>query len=280
MKTIESYTRLLDTLYRDVSVAHKAGLISHNDVLKVMLKQSELKMNRLKLENGTRLAAMSFCQHLGIPYDSLLTLTDTVSIYTIPDSIYSDHQQALLRRAEYQLVQESVEAEKLQVRMKRGEYLPEIGVGVGAFTYGLDDDWNNSLMAFGTVTIPLTDWWEGSYTIKEHRLKETIAQNNADYTAQLLKLQMEKSKSDLRESYKQIQIAEEAVSQARENLKITSDNYDAGIIGIADLLEAQALYQETSDQLTDARCAYRVRIAEYLKVTGNSRQDLHESSGW
>ena len=78
---------------------------------------------------------------------------------------------------------------------------------------------------------------------------------------------MEKVRRDLVESYQQVKLAEEAVGQAKENLKVTDDNYRAGTIGISDLLEAQAIFQDTSDRLTDARCNYRVKMAEYLKVT-------------
>jgi outer membrane protein TolC len=271
MNTINSYENLLDTLYKDVGNAYKAGLINYNDVLRVSLKQSELKMNRLKLENGLRLATMSFCQQLGIAYDTTITLTDSTAAFSEPASVYIDPRQAMTNRAEYNLVQQNVEAEKLQSKMKLGEYLPQVGIGVGAFTYDMQDEWSNNLMAFGTVTIPLTDWWGGSYTLKEHKLKEEIAQNNADYTAQMLKLQIEKAWADMLESYQQIKIAEEAIGQARENLKITTDNYEAGTIGISDLLEAQALFQNTCDNLTEARCSYKIRMAEYSKVTGRGR---------
>jgi outer membrane protein TolC len=149
-----------------------------------------------------------------------------------------------------------------------GEYLPQVGIGVGAFTFDIEDDWNNNLMAFGTVTIPLTDWWGGSYSLKEQKLKEEIVQNNANYTAQMLKLQIEKSWTGIQESWQQIKIAEETVAQARENLKINTDNYEAGTIGISDLLEAQAIYQAACDSLTEARCTYQVKMAEYRKVTG------------
>lgn len=271
MNTINSYERLLDTLYKDVNNAYKAGLVNYNDVLKVSLKQSELKMNRLKLENGVKLATMSFCQHLGIPYNPRITLSDSTETVSEPASLYIDPRQALTNRAEYNLVQENVEAEKLQSKMKLGEYLPQVGVGIGAFTYNMKDEWNNNLMAFGTVTIPLTDWWGGSYTLKERKLKEEIAKNNADYTADMLQLQIEKAWSDLQESYQKIKIEEEAIEQARENLKITSDNYHAGTIGISDLLEAQALFQTTCDNLTEARCSYKIQMAEYLKVTGSMK---------
>jgi multidrug efflux pump subunit AcrB/outer membrane protein TolC len=271
MNTINSYERLLDTLHKDVNNAYKAGLINYNDVLKVSLKQSELKMNRLKLENGLKLATMSFCQHLGIPYDPQIILSDSTGTFSGPASLYIDPQQALTNRAEYNLVQESVEAEKLQSKIKLGEYLPQVSIGVGAFTFDMKDEWNDNLMAFGTVTIPLTDWWGGSYTLKEHKLKEEIAQNNADYTEQMLRLQIEKAWTDMQESYQQIKIAEEAIGQASENLKISTDNYHAGTIGISDLLEAQALFQNTCDNLTEARCSYKVKMAEYLEVTGRNK---------
>ena len=271
MKTIEMYNRLLDTLYKDVSNAYKAGLINHNDVLKVALKQSELRMNKLKLENGKKLATMSFCNDIGIKYDLLMVLSDTATNLYNPMNVYVDHKQALPKRLEYQLLQEGVTAEKLQTKMKRGEYLPEIGIGAGAYTYAYDKNttWSNNTMIFGSVSIPITSWWEASHTLKEHNLKEQIAQNNADNTSELLMLQMEKTWTDLQEAYQQIQLAEEAIKLSEDNLKITNDNYKAGVVGISDLLEAQAILQTSYDDLIEARCSYQVKIALYQQATGN-----------
>jgi len=268
MKTIEMYNRLLDTLYKDVNNSYKAGLINHSDVLKVSLKQSELKMNKLKLENGRKLAMMAFCQHIGIAYDSLMTLSDSAIHYSDPKFFYVNHQQALSNRVEYQLTQESVNAEKLQSKMKRGEYLPEIGIGAGAFTYDMNNSWNNNAMIFGSVTIPISNWWEASHTLKEKKLKEEIAQNNADNTAELLILQMQKAWNDLQEAFQQIQLAEDAIKQAKENLKINNDNYKSGIVNISDLLEAQAILQQTQDNYTDAYTSYKVKLTTYLQATG------------
>jgi outer membrane protein len=271
MKTIEVYNRLLDTLYKDVSNAYTAGLINHNDVLKVALKQSELRVKKLKLEDGKKLATMSFCRDIGIKYDSLMILSDSAINNSIPISFYVDYQQALSKRVEYQLLQGSIKAEKLQTNIKRGEYLPEIAIGAGAFTTNMDNNtkWNNNSMIFCSVSIPITDWWEASHTLKKCNLKEQIAQNSADSTAELLILQMEKTWIDLQESYQEIQLAEEAIKLSEENLKITYDNYKSGIVGISDLLEAQAILQTSYNDLTEARCSYQIKIALYLQATGN-----------
>jgi len=271
MKTIEMYSRLLDSLYKNVNNSYKAGLIKHNDVLKVSLKQSELQMNKLKLENGRKLATMSLCQYIGVKYDSSLVLSDTAKSISLPANLYTNHKEALQRRVEYKLMQESVKAEKLQTKIKRGEYLPQIAVGAGALTYNYDKstEWSNNTMVFGTVTIPISDWWEASHTLKERNLIEKVAQNDADSTSEILMLQMEKTWTDLQEAYQQIQLAEEAIKLSEENLKITNDNYKAGIVSITDLLEAQAILQSSYNSLTEARCNYQITIAEYLQVTGN-----------
>ena len=267
-KTLDVYSHLLDTLYKDVNNAYTAGLINHSDVLKVGLKQSELKINNLKLTNGIKLATMAFCQHIGIAYDSLMILSDSSINYADPINLQVNHQQSLTSLVEYQLMQQSVKAEKLQSKMKRGEYMPEVAIGAGAFTMDMNEKWESNSMIFGSVTIPITNWWEASHTLKEHKLKEQIAQNNADNTSELLMLRMQKASNELQESFQQIKLAEDAIKQAEENLKINNDNYKAGIINISDLLEAQAIVQQTKDGLTDACTNYKVKLTTYLQVTG------------
>ncbi|HAH22968.1 MAG TPA: hypothetical protein DCL77_04265, partial [Prolixibacteraceae bacterium] len=58
--------------------------------------------------------------------------------------------------------------------------------------------------------------------------------------------------------------------QASENLKVTDDNYRSGTIGISDLLEAQALFQTTNDQLTNSKCNLQIARARYLQAIGKS----------
>lgn len=273
-KTIALYKMLLDTLHKDVNNAYQSGLVTKNDVLKVSLKQNEISINEIKLENGIQLAIMAFCQHIGIPYNSSISLTDPISKLPAPGEISTDISQALNKRVEYQLLQQSVDAEKLQSKMKRGEYLPELGVGAAGIYYKMpmsDDDKTNgtkNAMIFGSLKIPISDWWEATHSLKEHKIKEQIAQNNFDNTAELLTLQMQKAQNDLEESFKQIAFAEDAVSQAEENLKIINDNYKAGVVNVSDLLEAQAMLQQSKDQLTDVKTNYKIKVTTYLQVTG------------
>jgi outer membrane protein TolC len=258
----------LDSLYREADDAWKAGLINRNDVLKVTLKQSEVSVSRLKLENGIRLASMVLCQYMGISFDNSMQLTGLPGAIVPPESVYLSGEQALPGREEYKLLQHSIEASNLQTRMKMGEFLPQAGIGVGALYYDIPDNGTVNTMAFATVSIPISDWWEAAHTRKERKYQEQIVQNNTRNNEELLLLQIQKTWNELDEAYKQIAVATESISQTEENLKINRDNYKAGMINISDMLEAQALVQQSKDNLIDIQTQYRIKMVEYLQVTG------------
>ena len=268
-KTVQRYEELLTKLLAQMKDAFVSGLVSRNDLLKVTVKRSEVLLNKSKLENGQKLAAMAFCQYIGIPYDSTLVLRDSLSVDGLPQSYYVDHSEALHARPEYRLLQASVRAEELQSDMKLGEYLPQAGIGITGLYMKLDDGNDRRIgMIFGTVSVPISSWWEASHTLSERSVKEEIAKNNLKDNSELLLLQMQKAWQDVSDAYKQIQLSQEAKSQAEENLKLNQDSYNNGMSNLSDLLEAQALEQQANDQFTDAKAGYRTKLIFYFQVTG------------
>ena len=268
MKTLQMVELLLGAIYKQANDAYSAGLINRNDVMKVSIKQSELQINKIKLENGIKLATLAFCQYVGVPYDSTSVLSDNLSIVQTPYEVYMDASQALSNREEFKLLQQSVKAEELQTKLKLGEYMPEAGIGAGALYYNIPDKGTYNTMIFASVKIPISDWWGASHTMKERKLKEEIARNNRQNNSELLLLQIKKTWNDLDEAYKQIEVVNQTIKQAEENLRINSDNYKAGIVNISDMLEAQTILQQAKDQLSDANSGYKTKLVVYLQVTG------------
>jgi outer membrane protein TolC len=268
-KTIDKYEELLVSLLSIVEDSYKSGLVMKNDVLKVKLKLSEVLLNKSKLDNGKKLAKMAFCQYIGVPYDSALTLKDTLVIKDIPQNYYVESKEALKNRSEYSLLEISVKAENLQTKMKRGEYLPQAGVGLSGLYMKLDEGKERTVgMLFGTVSVPISGWWGGSHELQERNIKEEITENDFKNNSELLILQMEKAWQDFTDAYRQYLLSEESKSQAEENMKVNEDGYKNGLINVSDLLEARALFQNTEDQLIDSKANYIVKKTTYLQVTG------------
>ena len=268
LKTIDSYFTLLDTLNRDVSNMTKAGLAQRNDLLKVQLKQNELQTNRLKLTNGINLTTRALCQHIGIEYNTSITLA-TVSNQVALISDPKNASEMVTNRTEYKLLNNAVAAEELQSKMTRGEYMPQLAVGAMGVYADVMKSSNTNAFAFASLSIPISDWWGGSYKIKQQKIKVEKTRNKLNETTELLALQIEQTSNEINECFYQVQLAEKSVEQARENLKVTDDNYRSGTIGISDLLEAQALFQASNDNLTNAKCSYQINRAKYLQSIGS-----------
>ncbi|MEN6561386.1 MAG: TolC family protein [Acidobacteriota bacterium] len=268
-KTLASYETLLRRLLAQVEDAWNAGLVMKNDVLKVKLELSGVLLNESKVENGRSLAAMAFCRYLGIEYDPALELSDALVIDGPPDRCRVDHKAALEGRPEYKLLQASVRSEVLKTRMTRGEYLPQLGVGVAGLYMKMDDaKGRTDGLVFGTLSVPLSGWWEGSYALGRQKAREEIARNTLRDSEAMLLLQMEKAWKDLTDADRELALCRESEAQADENLKVNQDGYDNGLITVSDLLEAQALRQQARDRLTEAMAAYRIKLVQYLQVTG------------
>ena len=265
-KTLTSYESLLNNLLKDVQVSFNAGLIQKSDLLKVQLKINEINASKLQLENGISLTKMALCQHIGITYSEQLSLQDTTFNIASPQLFFVEPDVALPNRTEYQMLSQAVDAEILQKRMARGELLPEVAVSVQGLYLDVADQQETYGIALATLSIPISDWWGGSHKLKESNIKIDRVKNNLLEKSELFKLQMQKAYSQLTESYQQIKVAESATEQAIENVNVVTDNYKAGIVSTSDLLEAQAIYQESIDRLIDAKSTYQIRQVYYRQV--------------
>lgn len=270
-RTLQDYGIFLDAMYKQVEDAYKAGVVIKNDLLKVQIAQSELKEKKSRLENGKKLALMQFAQTIGIRYDSAIVLEDELTVLSRPEAYYVPGEDAIRSRSEYHLLDKSIQAAELEYKMKKGDFMPQ--VGVGAAGYYLDQfesrqKGNVNGMVYASVSVPITDWLGGKHKLREQKIKTQIAENNRAENIELLGLQVEKVWTDLKDSYEKILLLQETLEQANENLRVNQNGYNNGLIQLSDLLEAQAIKVETEDKLTEAKSRYLTNITNYLQVTG------------
>lgn len=269
IKTLDIYGRMLDELARQADDAVRSGLITRNDLLKIRVKQSEWQLLRLQAVDGRHLALLAFCQFLGIECRDEMVLGESLPAAPPPASIRVDHPTVLPARPEAALLRLAVKAEKLQTALKRGEFLPQLGVGVSGYYLSTAPGRHQyNTLAFCSLSLPVSEWWRGVHEWKEKRLREEIARNNQRDGEELLLLEMQKTWYELSESYKEIELTEKLVEQAEENLRVSTDAYRQGLGLMSDLLEAQAGLQQARARRIDALAGNRIKLVHYLHATG------------
>lgn len=268
LSTLDAVERQLAEIHRQVELSVKAGLVTTNDLLRVELRQQEVASNRLKVENGLKVSKLLLANHIGVDWRGLDVETSEWSEPEVPGVYYVSVEEALDRRAEYQLAEKNVEAQKYQKRMERGKLLPTVGVGAGYLYYNVTDKDVDDGMVFAQVSVPISAWWGGAHALKKARIREEQAENDRMQAREMLAVEIEKTWCEVQEAYAQILLARRSVASATENLRENRSFYQAGTAPLTDLLDAETLYTESRNNLTSACAAYRMSLARYMRVTG------------
>ena len=100
LKTLAIVEQLVNSLYKDVDAAVKAGVKNRNDLLQVQLRKNSAASDRLQLENGLKLSRMLLGQYVGLKADSLSIESVSFDEPASPEKLRTDHGAALLTTPE------------------------------------------------------------------------------------------------------------------------------------------------------------------------------------
>ena len=95
-----------------------------------------------------------------------------------------------------------------------------------------------------------------------------MAENNRGDSRELMLLEIRKGWYELTESYREVDLAVKLAAQAEESLRVNDDSYRQGLSLLSDLLDAQAMFQQSRSRLADARKGNRLKLIRYLHATG------------
>lgn len=265
--TLDSALALVDTLMTTVQTAIDAGLAVQNDLLKIKMKQNELLSKQLQLQNGINLARRALFQSISLAYsdsisvadESAATISDGEQLIGLPDNTTIN----IANRPETRLLALQVEAADLQKKMEIGKALPQVAVGAGySFSNMLGKNSTNGTLFF-TVQVPITGWWETSHKIKENKLNLEAAQLQEQDLREQMELQHTQAQSTLIEAGQQLMLHQTTIENAKENYRLARVNYDAGLMTITELLEAQTSYLQAKNTLTDLQIAYKIALRRW-----------------
>lgn len=279
--TLDVASRLLDTLYRDVSAAVEAGLALSTDLNAVKLKMSELRAGRSKLDLGLRVAKMNLLDHIGVPYNPYsgiasenphidsFVLSGSFSDIMTPSQAYVDEERAVASLDEVSLLQMDVEAKTLERRMTLGAALPSVLFGASyGYTRLLTNPKFNGA-AYIMMQIPLTDWGKNSRKLERQRIEIVKSQNQRDFYQGQLILQLRQLYMELSSAYDQMQIARDAEALAGERLSQMHESYNAGVCTVTELLQSEVEARNSSEEGIQATLDYLIALECYnLRVRG------------
>lgn len=267
----QKYNEMLQELLRVVQSGHKNGMVPQNDVLRVQVKLNESKLQMNKADNAIRLARMNLCHAIGAPLDAPIEVADE---YPSDNELVNTLEAGIQNRPEYALLNSQVALADKQIKLAKSDFLPNVALMLGGgYANGLQLN-NKSLIdsfsfnALLTVSVPIFHFGEGSNKVKSARAQKAIAEMQQRDLNDQMQLELAQATNNLDEAKQEVELTENSLQQADENLRMTTSQYKAGMATLADNLEAQTLWQNAYEANVEAKFQQYLMRTKYLKAAG------------
>ena len=272
VKMLQAYERQMNALYDQVQLSVDAEMATENDLLRIATKQSEIKYQLQKAQNGVELCRMALCSTLGLDLTDQLQLVDTEITAQAPLNLDED----ISARPEVALLQQQLEVSKYQVKMAKSNYLPTVALQLGynhldnmkikGFAQDAEGNYqpytrnhyNNSTTAMLSVQVPLFHWGSEVKKVKKARLDVRNAELDLQKNTRLLGIEARQAVQNLTSGYQMIETSRLGRDQADQNLANMQLKYDNEMCTLTDLLDAESQWQQARSNEIEALTQYKI----------------------
>src|SRR5690606_32896935 len=126
---------------------------------------------------------------------------------------------------------------------------------------------SHGFSAIANVKIPIATFGERKGKIAAAKAGFHISQLELKQVASYLQLEIEQARLNLRDAYTRVEMAEKALEQATENMRVSDDSYALGMETLTSLLEAKAEWQNAYSNKIEALTDFKIKESAYLKAT-------------
>jgi outer membrane protein TolC len=267
---------------RDVSENfYKVGLSPLNDLLQSQVQLANAKQQLTGALNNLEIAKTQFNTVLRRPVNTPVLLIDDVAHTFFPRTLDECLETAQKNRLEIQVADLDIEIAEKQVKLSEKDYFPALDL-VGTYARTGDDwhahggegitdsaGWNIQ----ATATWTFWEWGKTGYGRKEKLARLAQSKYRKSEILDTINLDVKRSYLRTKEAEENIATVEQAVEQAKENLRITEEQYREQVATQTDVLIAQTLLTQTETNYTNALFDFKIAKAILLRAIGQETME-------
>lgn len=254
----------------------QAGMSTDADVLSIRVHLAEVRQQQIRCQSDVAVAQAALNDALGLPLEASHDLSTPLSLAKTPQQRLEDAERlALSRRPEQLHTNSAVDLASTRIAAARSALLPKISAH-GVFEVDRQQFFNRGASNWlGEISLTWNVFHGFSDKARIEEAKQSALQARADREriASAVRLEVRRAWEDLRSSAEQVEVAEAAVAQAKESLRITQNRYQSGLSTVTDLLRTEAALLESRTRYLSALHGQRIAAAFLDSATGTLSVD-------
>ena len=267
-EALQSTQEHLNTTRRMMEV----GLRSRADELRWEVQLADDEGNCITAENQLAITETALKNVMGVEYGDRFEL-DTIQ--GLPEDVDEPLQALIDRAMEYhpgiRAAESAVDIQKADVRLAWAGFQPKINF---IYSYGWErnntlaldsfEDWNASV----SVDIPIFHSFSEYASLKRAKaLLESVQQAEEEYR-RTVAMQLTNASLNVKSALKKVTIAQKAVEQAQENLRIIENKYEVGMASNVEVIDVQVAYTGAKANAINALYDYHIARADVERAMG------------
>lgn len=225
-----------------------AGMSTDVDVLSIRVHQAQVEEQRIRRAADLDVARAALNDALGLPLDTPHKLTTKLEALQLPDLSLTDYESAAVAgRPEAREVKLAANLAQAQIGAAHSALLPQVGVRAAfeADRQRFIDRGGANWLAAVSLQWNLFNGFSDRARIQEATQSLRRAEAEQERAGSAIRLDVRRAFADLRAAAERIAVAQAAVAEAEESLRITQNRYEAGLANVTDLLRTETAVLES-----------------------------------
>jgi outer membrane protein TolC len=277
VKTVNENIEQVEGHLRDIENFYKQNLATDNDVLKVKVQLSNLKLIRIDAENAVNITRMSLNNIIGLPTlqnTTIPVMAEEEESLVMP-SLESLLSQAYETRPELKGMGYRIKSSESGVSMANAGWYPQVNLAANYYysrpntrIMPTKDEFRNTWDFGLNFSFDIWNWMTTSHQVEQ--AKATLEQTR--YSAELIRdavnLEVSQGYLSLTKSKEKITYARENREQAKENYRVTNEKFKAGMVLNSELVDAESAQLIANINYISAVVEYKMALAKLEKAIG------------
>lgn len=251
LQVAQRHVESLAAHQKDVQNLFDEGIVPKNDLLAANVERANAQQLLLKARNQLDNAQAHFNQLLDRPLTNAVTLKPQFP-QTLAGTLTEFNNNALTQRPEPLVFAQQIDALEHQAMSLKAATLPQVSVNGG---YQYQENRYQAYQGLWMVNVgvqwKLFDGSTGHHSDAMSRQALALKEQLAALTS-TISLQVREAWLDTQETQQRIVVTQQAIAQADENLKVTTDRYQQGLATNTEVLQAEDLRTKTYDNFNNA----------------------------
>ena len=275
-KLVKENITQVETHLNDAQNLFNKGLLMDNDLLKIKLQLSSVKLKQIEFNNSVQLAAINMNNLLSRPIDTAIEPATELKYSNDkiePLSAYLEKAKA--GRPELKSAQARISAAKEGIAVSRSKHFPQMyltGNYVNAKPnqriFPAVDEYKDTWDIGVSLTLDIWSWGRINSQVTQSKLQAAQLQDAVRQIEDNVVMEVAQNYFNVISGKEKIAIAEQNISLAEDNFRITKNKFNQGLSLNSELLDAEISLLNAKTDYTQALVDYELAKAKLLKSTG------------